>query len=40
MLLQKRKGKKAFLDALDFLRLNYSNTEEGKKAKELIEKFK
>ncbi len=38
--LAKTKGKKAFLDALDFLRLNYSNTEEGKKAKELIEKFK
>ena len=34
------KGKKAFMSALDYIVLNYSNTEEGKKAKELMEKLK
>lgn len=38
--LAKTKGKKAFLDALDYIILNYSNTEEGKKAKELMNKLK
>ena len=38
--LAKTKGKKAFLDALDYIVLNYSNTKEGKKAKELMDKLK
>ena len=38
--LAKTKGEKAFLDALDYIVLNYSNTEEGKKAKELMNKLK
>lgn len=38
--LAKVKGKDAFMDALDYIVLNYSNTEEGKKAKELMRKLK
>lgn len=38
--LAKTKGKKAFLEALDYIVLNYSNTEEGKKARELMRKLK
>jgi len=38
--LAKTKGKKAFMDALDYIVLNYSNTEEGKKAKELMDTLK
>ncbi|MDG1805084.1 tetratricopeptide repeat protein [Flavicella sp.] len=38
--LAKTKGKKAFMNALDYIVLNYSNTEEGKKAKELMSKLK
>ncbi len=38
--LAKVKGKKAFLEALDYIVLNYANTDEGKKAKELLRKLK
>ncbi|MEI6865237.1 tetratricopeptide repeat protein [Flavicella sp.] len=38
--LAKTEGEKAFWDALDYIVLNYSNTAEGKKAKELMVKLK